>query len=119
MSTVYFPVSKYYLTNTNMKECWNTDCVVNKRSVEISNELCQSLLGVQIYLNFGQNSESESFGGRPIRISSKVDFNIIRDSNILLGLVNCGENVCFFNFAIQFLYSLSVVKHIYNHLSKE
>ena len=37
MSTVYFPMSKYHLTNINMKEISNTDCVVNKKSVEISN----------------------------------------------------------------------------------
>ena len=92
----YFPVSKYYLTNINMKESSNTDCVVNKKSVEISNELGQSLLGKQIYPNFGQNSESESFAGRSKRISSKVDFNIIRDPNIPLGLIKYGENVCFF-----------------------
>ena len=71
MSTVYFPVSKYHLTNINMKESSNTDCVVNKKSVEISNELGQSLLGKQFYSSFGQNSESESFAGRSKRISSK------------------------------------------------
>ena len=90
ISTVYFSMSKYHLTNMNMKESSNTDCVVNKKSVEISNELGQSLLGVQIYPNFGQNSESESFAGRSKRISSKVDFNIIRDTNIPLGLLNYG-----------------------------
>ena len=90
MTTVYFPVSKYHLTNINMKESANVDCVVNKKSVEISNELGQSLLGVQIYPNFGQNSESESFAGRSKRISSKVDFNIIRDTNISFGLLNYG-----------------------------
>ena len=37
MSTVYFPVSKYHLTNIYI---------------------------VQIYPNFAQNSESESLGGR-------------------------------------------------------
>ena len=77
MSTVYLPVLKYHLTNINMKENSNTDRVVNKRSVKISNELGQSLLGVQIYPNFGQNSESESFAGRLQKNSSKVDFNII------------------------------------------
>ena len=75
-------MSKYHLTNINMKESSNTDCVVNKKSVEISNELGQSLLGVQIYPNFGQNSEPESFTGGSKRISGKVDFNIIRDPNI-------------------------------------
>ena len=108
MSTVYFPVSKYHLTNINMKESSNTDYIVNKKSVEISNELGQSLQGVQIYPNYGQNSESESLTGRFKRICSEVDFNIIRDRNIPLGLVNYGENVCFFNSVIQVLYSLSV-----------
>ena len=116
MSTVYFPVSKYHLININMKESSNTDCVVNKKSFEISNELGQSLLGVQIYPNFGQNSESESFAGRSKRISSKVDFSIIRDPNIPLGLVNYGENVCFFNSVIQVLYSLSVFRDYINKL---
>ena len=82
MSTAYFPVSKYYLTNINMQESSNADCVVNKKSIEISNELGQKLLEVQIYPNFRQNSKSESFTGRTKRISSKVDFNIIRDPNI-------------------------------------
>ena len=98
-----------------MKESSNTDCVVNRKSVEISNELGQSLLGKQIYPNFGQNSESESFAGRSKRIS-KIDFNIIRDPNILLGLVNYGENVCFFNSVIHVLYSLSVFRDYINKL---
>ena len=71
MCTVYFPVSKYHLTNINMKESSNADCVVNKKSFEISNELGQSLLGVQIYPNFGQNSESESFAGRSKELVAK------------------------------------------------
>ena len=71
MCTVYFPVSKYHLTNINMKESSNTDCVVNKKSVEISNKLGQSLLGKQIYPNFGQNSESESFAGRSKELVAK------------------------------------------------
>ena len=113
MSTVYFPVSKYHLTNINMKEA--QILFVNKKSVEISIELGQSLLGVQIYPNFGQNSESESFAGRSKRIS-KIDFNIIRDPNIPLGLVNYWENVCFFNSVIQVLYSLSVFKDYITNL---
>ena len=104
----YFPVSKYYLTDINMKESSNTDCVVNKKSVEISNELGQSLLGKQIYPNFGQNSESESFAGRSKRISSKVDFNIIRDPNIPLGLLKYGENVCFFNCHTSPIFFISI-----------
>ena len=57
-------MSNYHLTNINMKENSNTDCVVNKKSLGISSELGQSLLGVQIYPNFGLNSEYESFAGR-------------------------------------------------------
>ena len=64
MSTVYFPVSKYHLTDINMKESSNTDRVVNKKSVKIINELYQSLPGVQIYPNFAQNTESQSLTGR-------------------------------------------------------
>ena len=101
-------MSKYHLTNINMKESSNTDCVVNKKSVEISNELGQSLLGKQIYPNFGQNSESESFAGRSKRISSKVDFNIIRDPNIPLGLLKYGENVCFFNCHTSPIFFISI-----------
>ena len=47
MSNVYFLVSKYHLTNIYMKENSSTDCVLNVKSVEISNELVQSL-GLQI-----------------------------------------------------------------------
>ena len=85
-----------------MKEGSNTDFVVNKESVEISNELGQSLPGVQIYPNFAQNSESASLTGRSKRIRIKLGFNILkRDPNISLGLINYGEMVCFFNFVIQ------------------
>ena len=61
MSSVYFPVSKYHFTNIYMKENSNTDCVVNVKSVGISNELGQSLPGLHSYPNFAQNRESESF----------------------------------------------------------
>ena len=54
----------------------------------------QSLPGMQIYPNLTKNSESESLAGRSKRISSKVDFNVIRDSNIPLDFINYGENVC-------------------------
>ena len=40
---VYLPVSKYHLTNKYTKENSNADCVMNVKSVEISNELDQSL----------------------------------------------------------------------------
>ena len=111
VSTVYFPVSNYHLTNIYMKENPNTDFVVNWKSVEISNELGESLPGLQIYPNFAQNRESESLGERSKRINSKVDFNIIRDPNIPLGLINYEENVCFFNSAIHVLYSLLVCRN--------
>ena len=45
-------MSKYHLTNINMKESSNADRVVNKKILEISNELGQSLLGVHISPNF-------------------------------------------------------------------
>ena len=73
---------------------------MNKKSVEITNERGQSLPGVQIYPNFARNSESASLAGRSKRIRTKVDFNVKRNPNIPLGLINYGENACFFNFII-------------------
>ena len=108
MTTVNFPVSKYHLANMLLKENSNTDCVVNVKIVEISNELSQSLAGLQTYPNFAQNSKSESFLGRSKRISSKVDFNVIRDPNIPLGLINYGENVCFFNCHTSIVFFTSI-----------
>ena len=64
---------------------------MNVKSVEISNKLGQSLPGLQIYPNVTENSESKSLSGRPKRTSSKADSNVIRDSNIPLGLINYGE----------------------------
>ena len=46
----------------------------------------------------------------------KVDFNVIRDPNIPLGLKNYGENVCFFNSPVQALYSLPVFANYINKL---
>ena len=60
------------------------------KSDEINNKLGQNLSRLQIYLNFAQNSESESLAERSKRISRKVDFNIIRDPNILLILISYG-----------------------------
>ena len=122
MSSVYFPVSKYHLTNIYMKENSNTDCAVNLKSVEISNKLGQSLQQFQIYPNFTQNSESESLAGRSKRISSKVDFSVIRDPNIPLDLINYGEM-----FASSTLsYKPCILYHYFeiillnnDHLSKE
>ena len=116
MSTVYFPVLKCHLSNIYTKENSNTDCVVNVKSVEISNELGQSLPGLQIYPNFAQNSESKSLTGRSKRISSKVDFNVIRDPNIPLDLKSYGGNVCFFSPVIQVLHSLVVFRDYINKL---
>ena len=89
---------------------------------EITNELDQNLSGLQIYSNFAQNSESESLAERSGRASGKIDFNVIRDPSIPLGLINYGENVCFFKSVTQVLYSLPVFRDIltnYEHLSKE
>ena len=68
----------------------------------------QNLSGSQIYPNFARNSESELLAERSKRISGKVDIDVIRDRNIPLGLINNGENICFFNSVIQILYSLPV-----------
>ena len=106
LSTVHFPVSKHHLTNIYVKENSNTDCIVNVKGVEISNELGQNLPGLQIYSNFAQNSESESLTERSNRISRKLDFSVKSDPNIPLGLINYGENICFFNSGIQVLYFL-------------
>ena len=86
------------------------------KSVKISNEIGQSLPGLQICSNFAQNIESEPLTGKSKRISSKGDFSVIRDPNIPLGLKNYGENVCFFNLVTQFLYSLPVFRDYINKL---
>ena len=99
-----------------MKENSNTDCVVYKKCDEISNELGQSLPGLYIYPNFARNNESESLAKRSKRISSQIDFNVIRDPNIPLGQINNGKNVCFFSSVIQVLYSLPVFRGFINKL---
>ena len=91
MSSVYFPVSKFHLTNIYMKENSNNNSVVDVKGVEISNKVGQSLPGLQIYPNFDENSESESLAGRSKRISSKGDFNVMIDLNIPLSLINYGK----------------------------
>ena len=88
----------------------NTNCVVNVKHAEINYELGQNLSELQIYPNLAENSESESLAEESQRISWKVDFNVVSDPNILLGLINNGENVCFFNPVIQILYSLPVFR---------
>ena len=45
-----------------------------------------------------------------------VDFNVIRDETAPLGLMNNGENVCFFNSVMQVLYSLPLFRGYINQL---
>ena len=65
-----------------MKESSNNDCVVNVKNFW---QICPST-------EFPKESSK--------RFSEKVDFKVVRDLNIPLGLINYGENVCFFNSAI-------------------
>ena len=106
LSTVYFPVSKYHLT----------DSVVNVKSNEISNKQGQNLSGLQICPNLARNSESESVAETSKRISMKLDFSVIIDQNILLGVMNYGINFCFFNSVIEVLYSLPLFRDYINKL---
>ena len=89
-----------------MKENSKTDSIANMKNDKISHELDQSLSGLQIYPNFAQKSKSESLGERSKRISRKVDFNVLRDPNIPLGL----------NPGIEALYSLPVFINYINKL---
>ena len=91
MSTVYFPVTKIHLTDNYLKENSNNDSAVNVKNVEVTDEISQNLSGWQIY------PSTESPGKSSKRIGGKVDFNVVRDPNTPLGLLNYGENVCFFN----------------------
>ena len=75
---------------------------VNVKSAETSSELGQNLSRLHIYLNFAQSSESESLAERSKKISWKVDFNVVRELNIPLGLINYGKNNCFFNSVVFF-----------------
>ena len=104
MSTVYFPVSKIHLTDNYMKENSNNNCVVNVKNFEISDELGQNLSGWKIYPSTESQKESSK------RISVKVDFNVVRDPNMPLGLIKYGENVCFFNSVIQVFYCLPLFR---------
>ena len=110
MSTVYFPVSEIHLTDNYMKESSNNDFIVNVTNFEISHELVQNLSGWQIYSSTESPKESSK------RISEKVDSNIVRDPNIPLGLINYGENVCFFNSVLQALYCLPLFRDYMNKL---
>ena len=93
-----------------MKENLDKDYVVNVKNVEISDESGEKILGWQIYPS--TKASGESFE----RISGKVDFNVVRDSNILLGLIIYGENVCFFNSVMQVLYCLPLFRDYINKL---
>ena len=103
---MYFPVSKYHLTNIYMKEDLNNHSVVNvKNDEKISNKLGQNLSGLQICPNFGQNNESESIAETFKRISRKVNFNVIRDSDIPFDLMN---------YSLKVLYSLPLFRDCIN-----
>ena len=59
--------------------------------------------------------------GRPKKVdlvsdNVKVDFSVIRDETAPQGLVNKGENVCFFNSVMQVLYSLPLFREYINQL---
>ena len=89
------------IADSYMKKNLNKDCGVNVKNVEISDELGQKLSGWYIYRS------TESIGASTKIISVKnIDFNVLSDPNILLGLINYGENVCFFNSVIQVLHCL-------------
>ena len=72
-----------------MKENSNKDCVVNVKNVEISDELGKNLIKVTD-LSKHQISRRKWEDVR----------NVVRDSIIPIGLINYGENVCFFNSVI-------------------
>ena len=110
MSTVYFPVSKIRLTDNYMKENSNNDCVVIVKNFEISDEPGKNLSGQQIYPSTESPKESSK------RISEKLNFNVLREPNIPLGLINYGENVCFFNSVIQVSNFLPLFKDYMNKL---
>ena len=57
----------------------------------------------------GRPKKSKVFKGTPkkVELGNKIDFVVNRGNPVVpLGLVNQGENVCFFNSVIQVLYSL-------------
>ena len=66
----------------------------------------------------GRRKKSKGFRGTPIKQKKCVDENSINfnissngsDFNIPLGLLNLGENVCFFNSVIQVLYSITTFR---------
>ena len=78
--------------------------VVNEKNFEISDKLGQNLSVWQIYPSTESSKESLK------RISKKIDFNVVRDPNIPVGLINHEENVFFSNSVIQVLYSLPLFR---------
>ena len=66
----------------------------------------------------GKPKKGKGFRGTPIKQKKcvdeiSIDFNIsssVRDCNIPLGLLNLGENVCFFNSVVQALYSITTFR---------
>ena len=93
-----------------MKKSPNNNCVANVENIGNHKKLVQVISGLKIYPNTAQKSNSESPREGSKRIIRKVDFSIVRDPNIPLDLKNCGENVCFFKYVIQVLYSLSIFR---------
>ena len=122
----YFSVPKYHLINIFLKENSNIYCVVDVKGYEISNELSQHLSEIQIYPNFAQNEESQSITEKdPKQLVEKymsIRTKYLREPNILLGPIDCGEYVCFLNSAIQVFNFVLVLRDYiinHNHLSKE
>ena len=107
MSFVYFPLSKGHLADNLLKENQNNDCLANLKNIKIRTELVQNVPGLKIYPSIAQTSEPGSLREGSKQISRKVDFNIVRISNIPLGLKTSGEIICFFISIIAFLHSLS------------
>ena len=91
-------------------------------SDEISNDLGQNLSGLQSYPNFAQNNESESLAERSKRISKKVDFSVIRDLNILLGLITkrkmfTSSTLSYKSCILYQYFGIGLIS--YDHLAKE
>ena len=75
-------MSKVHSTDSYMKENSNNECVVNDKNFEIYDELGQNLSGREIYPNTESPTECSK------RISDMADFSVVRDPDILLGLIN-------------------------------
>ena len=68
----------------------------------------------------GRRKKIKGFRGTPKKqMKEDIDFNIcynIPNSNAPLGLLNHGENVCFFNSVLQVLYSLPMFRQFVHEL---